>query len=781
MSLMHRLARAVPRSSVFTLARLALTVAVMVGALALAPSAAADPSMEVALSSALSLKHDGRYEEAVGTLEALLPSLGGAERIAALSEIAECHELRQDWPQAAESWRTVAMATYDRNVRSVALFRQARALQAAGDPAGAAPLFVAFFHLSPGSVAATEALTRAATSYADLGEWSLAAHYYRLALDRLPPGEDRLDVTLKLAEAQMLAGQRSASLETMRSEASNVPTEDQALYQYRWAQAERAAGHEQAGLERLHALVQNHPRSAWAHPALIELLNAGQPVDEYLRGLVDYYAKAYQPAADAFERYFAAGPDDRAPSAHYLAGLSYRALGDTQSALAHFDAVIALPDDPNAPQAHFARAETFARAGDLESAISAYQTLAASYPANELAAEALLEAGSLLHALGRTEEAIETYTRLYQGYGDTESGPEGALRAGFIRFYQGDWEGARAHFQAASDLSPDGDDSSCYAYWLARALLALGDTAGADAPLRLAAAGDGYYAYRARVLLSGSDPLRQPASGNLLLDFEAERPEAEAWLQARYDPNWTPGQMPAAVTQDPRFQAVQEFLKLGLRDRAIDVALDLSRSLARDGIAQYSLALWLRDQGLYRPSIQAAANIIYTTPNAEAEVPRFIWSLVYPTYYSDLVVSEASSYGLDPLLFFALMRQESLFDAVIGSSAGAQGLAQVMPTTGDWIAGQLGDYNYSHSLLLRPHVSIRYGVWYLKTQLEYLGGDTCAALAAYNAGPGNAAKWAAQAGSDPDLFYETVAFSETRRYLSTVLPNYWQYTRLYRP
>ena len=45
--------------------------------------------------------------------------------------------------------------------------------------------------------------------------------------------------------------------------------------------------------------------------------------------------------------------------------------------------------------------------------------------------------------------------------------------------------------------------------------------------------------------------------------------------------------MPAAVTQDPRFQAVQEFLKLGLRDRAIDVALDLSRILASDGIAQY--------------------------------------------------------------------------------------------------------------------------------------------------------------------------------------------------
>jgi soluble lytic murein transglycosylase len=125
------------------------------------------------------------------------------------------------------------------------------------------------------------------------------------------------------------------------------------------------------------------------------------------------------------------------------------------------------------------------------------------------------------------------------------------------------------------------------------------------------------------------------------------------------------------------------------------------------------------------------------------------------------------------------VRQESLFDAGIGSQAGAQGLAQVMPSTGEWIASQLGETSFSYGDLLRPCVSVRYGVWYLAQQFTYLGGDAFAALAAYNAGPGNAAAWRDLANGDPDLFFETIAFSETRRYLSTVLPNYYHYRRLY--
>jgi soluble lytic murein transglycosylase len=235
--------------------------------------------------------------------------------------------------------------------------------------------------------------------------------------------------------------------------------------------------------------------------------------------------------------------------------------------------------------------------------------------------------------------------------------------------------------------------------------------------------------------------------------------------------------MPASVSGDSRFAEMEEYTSLGLRAEAVACALSLSRDLGHDAIGQYSLALWLREHELYRPSIQAAANIIYTTGWSRS-VPAFIWRLVYPSYYDDLVVGEAFSNGLDPLLFFALLRQESLYDPLIGSSAGAQGLAQVMPATGEWIAGQLGEA-YVVSDLLRPNVAVRYGAWYLAQQLAYLDGDPLAGLAAYNAGPGNAVKWRDAGGGDPDFFYEAIAFSETRRYLDTILPNYYFYAWLY--
>lgn len=73
----------------------------------------------------------------------------------------------------------------------------------------------------------------------------------------------------------------------------------------------------------------------------------------------------------------------------------------------------------------------------------------------------------------------------------------------------------------------------------------------------------------------------------------------------------------------------------------------------------------------------------------------------------------AGHYDLDPLLMLSLIRQESLFDPQARSSAGALGLAQIMPATGEWIASQIGPEDYRESLLLRPYLNLRYSAWFL--------------------------------------------------------------------
>ena len=126
------------------------------------------------------------------------------------------------------------------------------------------------------------------------------------------------------------------------------------------------------------------------------------------------------------------------------------------------------------------------------------------------------------------------------------------------------------------------------------------------------------------------------------------------------------------------------------------------------------------------------------------------------------------------------MRQESFFEGFIASSAGARGVMQIMPATGDEIHGLLGwpaDYNPND--LYNPTINIRYGASYLARMRDYFNGDLFAALAAYNAGPGNVLNWEGLAGNDPDLFLEIIPYEETRRYLTNIYEFYKIYQSLY--
>lgn len=97
------------------------------------------------------------------------------------------------------------------------------------------------------------------------------------------------------------------------------------------------------------------------------------------------------------------------------------------------------------------------------------------------------------------------------------------------------------------------------------------------------------------------------------------------------------------------------------------------------------------------------------------------------TPFSAQIDAAAQKYGLDPALLKGLIKQESGFNPNAGSSAGAQGLTQLMPGT----ARSLGCTNP-----LDPAQSIDAGARYLRQQLDTFGGDVRKALAAYNAGPG---------------------------------------------
>jgi soluble lytic murein transglycosylase len=224
----------------------------------------------------------------------------------------------------------------------------------------------------------------------------------------------------------------------------------------------------------------------------------------------------------------------------------------------------------------------------------------------------------------------------------------------------------------------------------------------------------------------------------------------------------------------------RELWNLGLTVEAKTEFEELRKAHASDALALYQLSLAFRDLGAYAQAIRAArASIDAVGLSDSFAAPAFFAHLRFGPYYSDLLLPAASKYDVDPLLLYALVRQESLFEGSVTSSAAAQGLMQIIPDTGEWIANRLNWPNYQNSDLYRPYINAEFGAYYLKAQRDYLDGNLLAALAAYNAGPGNSEKWLALSQNDPDLFVEIIRLDEPRRYIKAIYEFYEIYRNLY--
>ena len=257
--------------------------------------------------------------------------------------------------------------------------------------------------------------------------------------------------------------------------------------------------------------------------------------------------------------------------------------------------------------------------------------------------------------------------------------------------------------------------------------------------------------------------------------------EAEDWLRATFGIEQEGPLWPAAagLLADGRLRRGEALWSLGLPREARGEFFELIDERRSDGLASYQLAVYLRGLGDHYSSIFAAANVLKAAGVATLDAPRWLARLRYPVYWLDVVRAETEKYGMDPLLLFALIRLESLFDPWAEAAAGEKGLTQVIPSTGDYIAGQLNWPNYQHSDLFRPRASITFGAWYLAEQLSRFGRDALVALAGYNAGPGRAMQWQEQAQGDADRFMAAIDIDSTRQYVQLVYGFHHVYRSLY--
>jgi soluble lytic murein transglycosylase len=147
--------------------------------------------------------------------------------------------------------------------------------------------------------------------------------------------------------------------------------------------------------------------------------------------------------------------------------------------------------------------------------------------------------------------------------------------------------------------------------------------------------------------------------------------------------------------------------------------------------------------------------------------------LTLPLRHEDVIRQQAEEKEVDASLIAAVIYSESKFRDQT-SSAGARGLMQITPEAAEYIEKQSGGTTFELSDLADPELNIRYGTFLLRELLDRYDGDEAAALAAYNAGPGNADEWG---GSD--LTVEDIEFPETRAYVEEVLEKKDEYRREY--
>ena len=157
--------------------------------------------------------------------------------------------------------------------------------------------------------------------------------------------------------------------------------------------------------------------------------------------------------------------------------------------------------------------------------------------------------------------------------------------------------------------------------------------------------------------------------------------------------------------------------------------------------------------------------------------PLELWQLRYPEAWPHIVVPVCRRWGFDPLLAWAIMKQESAFQPACYSTAGARGLIQMIPSTSEYVARENGWGGYSPDRLYRPEVSLEYGIAYLSGVAADLG-HLHVTLAGYNGGPHNAARWGAGEVS-PEMFFSRITYNETKRYTEIVAHNYDVYRAIY--
>ena len=311
--------------------------------------------------------------------------------------------------------------------------------------------------------------------------------------------------------------------------------------------------------------------------------------------------------------------------------------------------------------------------------------------------------------------------------------------------------------QVARDEQEDPWLRSGAAYWAARSLEETGDATRAQGFLKLAARHPttfyGMIAER-RVRLEALDRVSEapaPMIREIVPAAFASAPSAHL----------TP-----FIRDDARAHRATALAQIGM---PVEAGLELRAGLA--------LAKTPAERSQWMSLILALNAPLTSDADVTAALPRGR-SFAEPDYPTP-VLEPKSGFTIDKALVYAIVRQESRFNPMAVSGAGAVGLMQVMPEAAARAAGD-DKLKADMSPMFDPAFNLRVGQDYVTWLMERgVGYDILRTVAAYNGGPGTLLKTAKMVGDEADslMLIESLPSQETRNYVEKVMAGYWTYRK----
>ncbi|MHB8417646.1 MAG: lytic transglycosylase domain-containing protein [Myxococcales bacterium] len=522
----------------------------------------------------------------------------------------------------------------------------------------------------------------------------------------------------ELGRALLATGDRAAAAAAFRSAWLQDPDDP----------ASREARDELAGLEGERSSGPA-PSPARVLRRARQLLQAGHPQAAH-SDLAEIEAETASPRVADREELFMAQAD--------------RALGNDDEALAHWTRAAASRDPVVAAAAKIAQARAVESKGRWEDAVALLDRVAIARRGKGDGAEAEYLSAWYRLEHGKTEAALAGFARLAAHAGRRHA-DEALWWRGWTLYTQGRFEAAAVELEKLAARTRSSFAAQAL-YWEARAWRALGRKE------------------RAAEALSRLRTLDRGSFYGWLAEGESERVPAVA------HPANCNGETPSGpFTLELRRAA--ELWALGYR-RFVAPELERAARLARGPRELWAVSQV--DAALDEPG-RAFALLASGRAACAEEGERTL--ALFPRPFRGEVERAAQAAGLDPLLIWSVMRQESRFRPEARSTVQAIGAMQLLGATSrriDAIAGCSSAPRGGQSS------GIDAAAWYLRALSERFGGNAALVAAAYNAGPDPVAAWLLSTGSRPlDEFIERIPFRETRRYVKSVLANYAGYRALF--